>query len=122
MGLHQGIKSNEKVPFFLTELRKRTFVAAYCGEIGLATTLGRPPRLSYRYCNLDPPLDLNEAELIQTGAELAATLASLDDNGYNTSGILRSNTSKHISDIDPTPVLLLVIRGSLPSPAYPEGG
>lgn len=103
MGLHQGIKANEKVPFFLAELRKRTFVSAYYGEISLATVLGRPPRLSYRYCTLDPPLDLNEAELIQTGAELAATLASLDDNGYNTLGIMRSNTSKHILDMQSAP-------------------
>lgn len=50
MGLHQGIKANKKVPFFLAELRKRTFLAAYFSEISLSTSLGRPPRLSYRYC------------------------------------------------------------------------
>ncbi|KUI63598.1 hypothetical protein VM1G_10283 [Cytospora mali] len=86
MGLHQGIKADENVPFFLAELRKRTFMCAYYQEISIASFLGRPPRLSYRYCTLDPPLDLTEEQLLQTGPQLAATLASLDENGYSTSG------------------------------------
>lgn len=94
MGLHQTIKPTEKVPFFLAELRKRAFLCAYYGEISLATCLGRPPRLSYRYCSIDPPLDLTQAQLTQTGEELASTLASLDEDGYNRLGTIQSNTSK----------------------------
>ncbi|KAJ4422207.1 hypothetical protein N0V82_003177 [Gnomoniopsis sp. IMI 355080] len=93
MGLHQAIKPSEKVPFFLAELRKAAFLSTYYGEISLATCLGRPPRLSYRYCNIDPPLDLTQAQLNQNGEVLAATLASLDENGYNTSGTIQSNTT-----------------------------
>ncbi|KAL1875468.1 hypothetical protein Daus18300_003207 [Diaporthe australafricana] len=89
MGLHQGIKADEKVPFFLAEMRKRAFICAYYQEISVASFLGRPPRLSYRYCTLDPPLDLTEKQLIQTGPELEVTLASLDNNGYNTAGNLQ---------------------------------
>ncbi|KAJ0118651.1 hypothetical protein J7T55_012905 [Diaporthe amygdali] len=89
MGLHQGIKSDEKVPFFLAEMRKRAFICAYYQEISVASFLGRPPRLSYRYCTLDPPLDLTEKQLLQTGPELEATLASLDKDGYNTAGNLQ---------------------------------
>lgn len=93
MGLHQAIKPTEKVPFFLAELRKRSFLCAYYGEISLATCLGRPPRLSYRYCSIDPSLDLTQAQLTQTGEELASTLASLDEGGYNRLGTIQANTS-----------------------------
>ncbi|KAF3767298.1 hypothetical protein M406DRAFT_350487 [Cryphonectria parasitica EP155] len=93
LGLHQGTKANKKVPFFMAELRKLTFLAAYFCEISLATSLGRPPRLSYRYCNVEPPLDLSEPEMVQTGTDLAATLASLDDDGYNKAEVLRNTTS-----------------------------
>ncbi|KAK7729226.1 hypothetical protein SLS63_006358 [Diaporthe eres] len=85
MGLHQGIKADEKLPFFLAEMRKRAFICAYFQEISVASFLGRPPRLSYRYCTIDPPLDLTERQLVQTGPELEAALASLDKDGYNTS-------------------------------------
>lgn len=63
MGLHQGIKADENVPFFLAELRKRSMLCAYYQEISIASFLGRPPRLLYRYCNLDPPLDLSEEQV-----------------------------------------------------------
>lgn len=96
MGLHQAIKPTEKVPFFLAELRKTAFLSAYYAEISLATCLGRPPRLSYRYCNIDPPLDLTQAQINQTGEELAAALASLDGDGYNRSGTIQCKTSKRI--------------------------
>ncbi|ROV93166.1 hypothetical protein VMCG_08741 [Cytospora schulzeri] len=92
MGLHQGIKADKDVPFFLAELRKRSFMCAYYQEISIASFLGRPPRLSYRYCTIDPPLDLTEKQLLQTGPELAATLATLDENGYNTAGVFQNAT------------------------------
>lgn len=93
MGLHQAIKTNDKVPFFLAELRKRAFLVAYFGEISLATLLGRPPRLSYRYCTISTPLDLTESQLVQTGDALEATLSSLDDQGFNTAGLMQRNTA-----------------------------
>lgn len=87
MGLHQVNKPSAKVPFFLAELRKRAFLSAYYGEISLATCLGRPPRLSYRYCAIDPPLDLTQAQLALTGDKLEAAIASLDEGGWSTSGV-----------------------------------
>ncbi|KAI0376350.1 hypothetical protein F5Y04DRAFT_212534 [Hypomontagnella monticulosa] len=86
MGFHQEIKMNGRVPFFLEEIRKRFFAQTYCGEIGIATFLGRPPRLSHRYCNFDPPLDLSVSQIVLEGDALAMALAGLDDKGFNTAG------------------------------------
>lgn len=94
MGLHQANQPSDKVPFFLAELRKRAFLAAYYAEISLATCLGRPPRLSYRYCAIDPPLDLTQAQLNLTGDKLAAALASLDEKGYNRSATVHPPACK----------------------------
>ncbi|KAI1377106.1 hypothetical protein F4677DRAFT_459447 [Hypoxylon crocopeplum] len=86
MGLHQGVKSSDRVPFFLSEIRKRLFTQTYSAEIGMATLLGRPPRMTYRYCNFQAPLDLTVSQLVLEGDALALALASLDDKGFNTTG------------------------------------
>ncbi|KAI1138345.1 hypothetical protein F5Y05DRAFT_36594 [Hypoxylon sp. FL0543] len=86
MGLHQGVKTEDGLPFFLSEIRKRLFAQTYSAEIGISTFLGRPPRLSHRYCSFQPPLDLPVSELVLQGDELALALASLDDKGFNTAG------------------------------------
>lgn len=96
MGLHQGIKANDKVPFFLAEMRKYTLLMAYYQEVSIATVLGRPLRLSSRYCILEAPLDLTDQQIVSTGPELAAALANLDEDGYNKSGILQKICRKQL--------------------------
>lgn len=53
----------------------------------ISTFLGRPPRLSHRYCKIELPLDLSDEQLFLEGAELEAALAELDENGWNTNGV-----------------------------------
>ncbi|KAJ5219067.1 uncharacterized protein N7498_001166 [Penicillium cinerascens] len=90
MGLHQEIKADSQVPFFLAELRKRLRALVYTAEISIATFLGRPPRLLYRYMNLDPPLDLTDSQLFsEDPQELAVAIAQLDEHGYNRDGEFR---------------------------------
>lgn len=90
MGLHQKIKADSQVPFFLAELRKRLRAMVYTAEISIATFLGRPPRLSHRYMDLDPPLDLTDSELFsEYPQELAVAISELDEQGYNRDGEIR---------------------------------
>lgn len=92
MGLHQGNKVDTNTPFFLAEFRKKIFISAYGHDKVIATFLGRPPRLSHRYCKMEMPLDLSDDELFLEGAELDAVLATLDPNGWNTRGNLNRCT------------------------------
>ncbi|KAI6085201.1 hypothetical protein F4821DRAFT_154404 [Hypoxylon rubiginosum] len=92
MGLHQGVKTEDRLPFFLSQVRRRLFAQTYSAEIGIATFLGRPPRISYRYCNLQPPLDISVAQMILEEDELALALAGLDENGFNTAGKIQRVT------------------------------
>ncbi|KAI5357037.1 hypothetical protein Slin14017_G123580 [Septoria linicola] len=92
MGLHQGNKVDSETPFFLAELRKKIFISAYGHDKTMASFLGRPPRLSHRYCKMEAPLDLSDDELFSEGPELEAAVSKLDSNGWNTGGHLHRNT------------------------------
>lgn len=92
MGLHQGSRADAETPFFLSEMRKKMFISAYGHDKVVATFLGRPPRLSHRYCKMDVPLDMSDDQLCLEGAELEAVLSSLDSNGWNTNGNLYRTT------------------------------
>ena len=92
LGLHQGSRPDAETPFFLAEMRKRMFISAYGHDKVVATFLGRPPRLSHRYCKMDMPLDLSDDQLCLDGADLDNVLSSLDANGWNTNGHLYRTT------------------------------
>lgn len=92
MGLHQGNNADANTPFFLAELRKKIFISAYGHDKVVATFLGRPPRLSHRYCKMDWPLDLSDDQLFGEGESIESALAGLDANGWNTSGNLNRTT------------------------------
>lgn len=82
MGLHQEKKVDAQTSFFICELRIRIFDEVYGHDKSVATFLGRPPRLSHRYCVLQLPLDLTDNEMLLEGPELEACLAKLKD-GWN---------------------------------------
>jgi hypothetical protein len=92
MGLHQGNYENPNTPFFLTQQRRRMFASAYYHDKSISLYVGRPPRMSYRYCKLEMPLDLTGEQLTLQGAELQNALANLDSSGWNTSGTLHRIT------------------------------
>jgi chromatin structure-remodeling complex subunit RSC3/30 len=82
LGLHQD--SSAKAPFFLSEMRKRTMVAAYSMDKVLATFLGRPPLISWRYCDIQMPLDLSVEEIFADPVVRNAAIARLDEeSGWN---------------------------------------
>lgn len=86
MGLHQGNRESPDTPFFLSQQRKKLFSQVYTHDKSISLFVGRPPRLSYRYCKLEMPLDLSGAQLMLQGSELQQAIANLDPNGWNTSG------------------------------------
>jgi len=97
MGLHQGNKVDADTPFWLAEMRKKIFIAAYGRDKMIAAFLGRPPRLSHRYCKMEEPLDLSDEQLFLEGPAMDACLQKLDQNGWNTDGML-SRTTWFVTD------------------------
>ncbi|OQD97268.1 hypothetical protein PENVUL_c084G01138 [Penicillium vulpinum] len=96
LGLHQD--SSTKVPFFLSEMRKRTMVAAYSMDKVLATFLGRPPLISWRYCDIQMPLDLSVEEIFADSVVRDAAIARLDEkSGWNLESSLMKGTWPRIA-------------------------
>ncbi|KAJ5836200.1 hypothetical protein N7447_002226 [Penicillium robsamsonii] len=88
-GLHQsGKDTEENLPFFLVEVRKRVMVCAYAMDKELATSLGRPPRICSRYCSIPLPLDIGYEKMVLSCTEGEKSLQNLDANGWNTEGRL----------------------------------
>ncbi|RMZ89959.1 hypothetical protein DV736_g2799, partial [Chaetothyriales sp. CBS 134916] len=83
-GYHQEIKDEVRLPFWMIEMRRRTLTNAYTLDKVLCTFVGRPPRISQRYCSIQLPVDLDYGELALEGAELRAALSTIDQNGWNT--------------------------------------
>ena len=90
-GLHENVQEGHNVPFFLVEVRKRIFARLYGIDISLATFLGRPPRMSKRFCCINFPLDLDPEAYCIGGEALDRELSNLDANGWNTQGHIRTS-------------------------------
>lgn len=91
MGLHQEIKESPDVPFWLTEFRRRCVGIIYGIDKMMSVFLGRPPRISYRYCSITNPLDLDFEDL--DGPDIAQKLASINQaTGWNTDGAMRKSS------------------------------
>lgn len=80
------------LPFFLVEHRKRLLLGAYAVDKELATFLGRPPRISWRHIDVDPPLDITYNELLAEPEIRDAAIAQLDQDGWNTKGMVSKTT------------------------------
>lgn len=88
LGLNQS-KHIARMPFFLVELRKRLMAAAYMMDKHLATFLGRPPQIIWRYCDVQLPLDLRYDEILADPPTRDAAINKLDANGWNSQGVIQ---------------------------------
>jgi hypothetical protein len=78
----------QTVPTYLQELRKRSMELCHELDKGLATFVGRPPRLYRRHYDLGAPLDLSDDVLFGTTADLQSAIKELDAEGWNTKGLV----------------------------------
>lgn len=64
LGYHENVeKSKPPIPNFLAELRKAAWAITYSADKNVAIFLGRPPRMSKRFCHFQIPLNPPNAEL-----------------------------------------------------------
>ncbi|KAJ5948345.1 hypothetical protein N7466_001360 [Penicillium verhagenii] len=83
LGLNQP-PPDQNTPFWLLETRKRLMGSAFSSDKQLATFLGRPPRISWRFCDIALPLDLSFAEIIAEPEVRDRAISRLDTDGWNT--------------------------------------
>jgi hypothetical protein len=77
-----------------SQYHKRLFALTYNLDKTTSSFNGRPPMLSRHYCVHSIPLDLNDEQLNSGPEVLAAAVARLDANGFNTDGAIYPITSQ----------------------------
>lgn len=83
-GLHQvDGPADENCPFFLKQLRRNCFAAAFHVDKCVATFVGRPPLINYRYCSLALPYDVDDDVLFSEGDVEQEVLSRVDVNGWD---------------------------------------
>jgi len=95
LGYHQEKRPDENTPFYVAELRTRLFDQIYGHDKSISTFLGRPPRLSHRYCVTQLPLDLSDEELCLQGADLERAISRLND-GWNPDNRFNRSTWRRV--------------------------
>ncbi|KAJ5594734.1 uncharacterized protein N7459_000942 [Penicillium hispanicum] len=95
-GLHLDTESTDSCPFFLRQWRRGCFSSAFYMDKMMATFVGRPPLINYRYCTLVPPLDLSDEVLVASGDALDQAITELDSAGWNTRGARHRMSSSRL--------------------------
>jgi hypothetical protein len=101
-GLHETVKERQKLPFFIINLRQQIFARIYGSDISFAVFLGRPPRVSKRFCFTNMPLDVSEDTYYMTGNDLDQELQQLDRAGWNIVGLINRSATIRWSMITST--------------------
>ncbi|KAJ5267088.1 hypothetical protein N7478_009896 [Penicillium angulare] len=94
-GIHLDTDS-ESCPFFLRQWRRGCFISAFYVDKMMATFVGRPPLMNYRYCSLVPPLDLSDDVLVAGGDSLNKAISELDENGWETQNMKHRISSSRL--------------------------
>lgn len=92
LGIHRETTHAGKVPFFVSECRRRTFAAAYQVDKLICTFFDRPPRVLRRYSDCKLPLDLSDDELLADRSNIEQAGLLLDNDGWSTTARYVSST------------------------------
>lgn len=79
LGFHRQKRVDSATPSYLCELRIRLIQQIYCHDKFLSTYLGRPPRLSYRYCATQLAHDVSDDDICSDTPESGTKLSQLKE-------------------------------------------
>ncbi|KAI9745719.1 MAG: hypothetical protein M1818_001255 [Claussenomyces sp. TS43310] len=85
-GIHREPKDSADIPIFLLESRRKLFAASYQLDKSVATFLGRPPRICWRYADRKLPLDLSDESMTASTSAFQHACQSLNAEGWATEG------------------------------------
>lgn len=81
--------ADENCPFFLKQMRRGCFAVSFFVDKTVATFVGRPPLINYRYCSLTLPYDVDDDVLFSNTDTEQEVLSHVDVNGWDKDGIKR---------------------------------
>lgn len=83
LGAHRVVKPSSGLPRFLVETRKRLFASSYRLDKHIATSLDRPPRLSFRHSDCGLPLALDDDVYGASNEAFDQACENLDPDGWS---------------------------------------
>ena len=92
LGIHRESTHAGKMPFFLSECRRRTFAAAYHVDKLICTFFERPPRILRRFSDCKMPLELLDDEVLADTNKAELTGLQLDPEGWSPTARFASST------------------------------
>lgn len=92
LGIHRESNHAGKIPFFLSECRRRTFAAAYHVDKLICTFFERPPRILRRFSDCKMPLDLLDNEVLADANKTEQTGLQLGPEGWSPTPRFTSST------------------------------
>ena len=93
MGINREATITANTPFFLAEIRRKTFHKSFYLDICLSSALNRPPRILQRYSDCRLPLDLADDEVLADPVQLQQAHSRLSPEGWNLEGKYFSTSS-----------------------------
>ncbi|OQE44564.1 hypothetical protein PENCOP_c002G02758 [Penicillium coprophilum] len=92
LGLHRESTHAGKMPFYISQCRRRTFAAAYQVDKLICTFFDRPPRILRRYSDCKMPLDISDDEILAGENQVKRISLVLDPNGWSATARYTSST------------------------------
>ena len=94
LGIHRDAFNATDSPFFLAEVRRKTFWRAHQLDF-----YDRPPRITSRYSDCELPLDLADQELCAEPAQIILARQKLTHDGWNPEGMYTSTAWVRVRSI-----------------------
>jgi hypothetical protein len=94
LGIHREAFNATETPFFLAEIRRKTFWRAHQLDF-----YDRPSRITSRYSDCELPLDLTDYDLCAEPAELILARQKLTPEGWNPEGMYTSTAWTRVRSI-----------------------
>lgn len=79
-------------PTALSEVRRRLFCQIFIMDKVVATFVGRPPLLAWKYCTTPLPLDLDDEVLLSNDTSFEQEFRYINRDGWSTTPQLRAST------------------------------
>ncbi|KAJ5226524.1 hypothetical protein N7468_007749 [Penicillium chermesinum] len=92
LGVHRESTHAGKVPFYISECRRKMFASAYQVDKLICTFFDRPPRILRRYADCKMPLDLTDDEILVAADEVERVGLLLDSEGWSATARFTSST------------------------------
>ncbi|CRG92026.1 Activator of stress genes 1 [Talaromyces islandicus] len=120
LGAHREVKPSSGLPKFIVETRKRLFASSYRLDKHIATSLDRPPRLSFRHSDCGLPLALADDVYGASNEVFDQACKNLDPDGWSIKSVYQTSDwirARYMNNTFREEILEMAVRTPSPEAA-----